>query len=280
MAQTTFDRLQLLCRAVESREDWAELCQDPTGLRYIRLCIQTPALQKAILLRLSQDIPARMTGPVLELLLPWQDGESFSQWLNTVHPNLGQRRDLCLSLLAGLISSSPPPDLLVLSAQVENLRLSAQQCSLLFYPDLARWHYPFRPEQAVQAVASLVHEILTQGLSKWDHFRFPEEFRLVLLRCSQRDYTRWESLQQDLAALPDDFNPIGSRLRSLRSRLQDAADRYGAPAARILVCVLILAALLSLASAVRVWYHTKRSLWPGMITVGSQILQQEEDISP
>lgn len=280
MVQTTFDSLQLLCRATESLEGRAELCQDSTGLRCIRLSIQSPALQKAILLRLSQDTPVRMTGRVLELLLPWQDGESFSQWRCAVHPNLGQRRDQCLSLLAGLIGSSLPPDLVVLSAQMENLRISTGQCVLLAYPDLARWHYPFHPEQAVQAAASLMYEMLTQGFSKWERFRFPEELQLVLLRCSQRDYTCWESLQQDLAALPDDLNPIGWRLRSIRSRLQAVADRYGFSAARILVCVLILAALLSLASAVRVWYHTKGMLWPGMTTVGSQILHREEDISP
>lgn len=276
MTQTAFDGLTVLCRATESREGCAELCQDPTGLRLIRLRIQKPTLQKAILVQLSPNIPARMTGHTLELLLPWQDGETLAEWLYAAKPNLGQRRDVCLSLLAGLIGSPMPSDLITLSAQAENLCFSSQQCTLLLFPDLALWRSPLRKRHMVQAIAALVNEILTRGLSKWTRFRFPEELKLILLRCSQGDYTNWESLQQDLSALPEALNPIGQCFQPIRIKLQDAADRYGFLAARILVGGLAIAALLSLVSAVRVWHHTQTSLWPGMTTVGDQVLHREE----
>lgn len=280
MTQTTFDGLTVLYRATESREGCAELCQDPTGLRRIRIHIQKTALQKAVLVQLSPNIPARMTGHTLELLLPWQDGETLAEWLYTAKPNLGQRRDACLSLLAGLIGSPIPSDLITLSAQSENLRFTSQQCTLQLFPDLALWRSPLRKRHMVQAIASLVNEILTRGLSKWDRFRFPEELKLILLRCSHGDYTNWESIQQDLSALPEALNPIGQCFQPIRTRLQDAADRYGFLAARILVGGLAIAALLSLVSAVRSWHHTQTSLWPGMTTVGNQVLHREEDGTP
>lgn len=280
MTQTLFDHLTVLCRAMESRNGRAELCQDSTGQRHICLRIQKPELHKAILVQLSPTTPARMSAQTLELLLPWQDGETLDEWLSAANPNLGQRRDLCLSLLAGLIGSPMPSDLITLSAQTENLRISTQQCALLLLPDLVRWRAPLRKTHMIQAVASLVKEILTRGLSRWDHHRFPEELHLILLRCGQGDYTHWEDLQQDLAALPEEFYPLGQSFRAIHARLQDAADRYGFLAARILVGCLAIAALLSLAGTLRNWYHTQTSLWPGMTTVGSQVLHWEEDKSP
>lgn len=280
MTQADFDRLTVLCLAPESREGHTELCQDPTGLRWIRLYIQKPALQKTILIQLPQHVSARMTGRALELLLPWQDGETLTEWLYNANPDLGQRRDMCLSLLSGLIGSSMPPDLIALSAQEENLRFSTQLCTLQLIPNLTSWHFPLHQASMVQAVALLVKEILTRGLSRWDHFRFPDELRLISLRCEQGDYTCWETLQQDLTVLPEALNPIGQCFQPIRIRLQDAADRYGFLAARILVGGLAIAALLSLASAVRVWHHTQTTLWPGMTTVGSQILHREEGNTP
>lgn len=277
MQKAVFDELTVLYRAHESRTGCSELCQDASGAKHIRVRIRNPMMQKEILSQLAKRIPARLSSGVLDLLLPWQDGQTLAEWLYASKPNLGQRRDACLSLLADLIAFPTVPSLIALSAAPENLCFTAQHCHLQRLPNLSVWHPGMQAESMIRSVASLMKEILTTGQSKNSQYRFPVEMQLVLLRCDLGNYTSWDSLQQDLVALPDELHPVGWFFQKIRAWLCRIAARYVPTATRVIVVLLAVAALLSLASAYRTWQSEQKNTWPGMMEVGDQVLYQEEE---
>lgn len=277
MQKAVFDELTVLYRAHESRTGCAELCQDTTGTKRIRVRICSPPLQKELLTQLAPSIPVRLSSGILDLLLPWQEGQTLAEWLYAVQPGLGQRRDACLSLLAELIAFPVAPCLTALSAETENLCFAAQHCHLRRLPRLSHWHLGIQEPAMVRAAALLVRQILTEGQSKSSRHRFPMELQLILQRCDLGDYTRWESLQQDLAALPDALYPASRLLQRLRTRLQRTVMRHIPAAIRVIVALLAAAALVSLASALRTWHNEQKNTWPGMTQVGDQVLHQQEE---
>lgn len=276
MTGTSFDNLTVLCRTQTCRAGWTELCRDGSGARLLRLRIRRPAIQKAVLARLPRSAPARLSDGGLEVLLPWREGQTLEEWLYAARPNLALRREMCLSLLAGLIGRPEVPDLVVLSARGENLRFSSRESALQLVPRLTDWQPGLELGDAVQAAALLAREILTHGLSPGERRRAPEELRLILLRCGGGDYRRWETLQRDLAALPDRFPPAGLALRRAAGRLRRTAGRYGGAILRAAAVLLAAAALLSLAGALRTWRYQQNSAWPGITAVGGQVLHSGE----
>lgn len=276
MGQAVFDGLTVLCRTQESKNGCVELCEDAEGVRWMRVCIQNAALQRRVLEQMPEGIDARMAGRRLEVFSLWQDGQTLTEWLQTMHPTLGQRRDLCLALLAWLMTCPMGLDLLALSVRTENLRVTGQGAVLLLCPVLSRWQPGLEPGDLVQEAAGLLKQILTQGFSSGQRFRFPDELRLILLQCQAGGYTRWEDLQQDVADLPDDLRPVGEGLHRLRDWLARLAQRYGPLLTKIAVVALAVAALFSLVNAIGTRNRDRHNLWPGMITVGDQDLRGEE----
>lgn len=277
MQKAIFDDLTVLCRAHESLAGCSELCQDVSGAKTIRVRICNPIMQKEILSQLTRNIPARLSCGVLDLLLPWQEGQTLSEWLYAVKPNLGQRRDACLALLAELITFPAVPSLITLSTTTENLCFTARHCHLQLLPDLSNWHPGMGEKSMIGSVASLIKEILIANQSKHSRHRFPVEMQLILLRCDLGSYTGLDSLQQDLAALPDELYRVGWFLEKKRAWLYRIAARYLPTAIRVIVVLLAMAALLSLISAYRTWQSEQKNTWPGMNTVGDQVLDQEEE---
>lgn len=280
MKQTAFEDLQVLSRERESRAGCAEQCQDAAGDRVIRVRIFRPDIQRDVLAHLTSQLPVRLSADALELLLPWRDGQTLEAWLYAAKPGLGQRRDACLSLLADLMVEPAPPVLIALSADAENLRFAPQGVFLRLLPDLENWHRAMGPRDTVQAAAFLMGQLLTQGFSPWERRRFPEELQLILRRCGAQGYTRWDTLQQDLAALPDTLVPPGRVLLRAEARLRRLRERCGPMAVRVTVAALAAAALLSLAGAVQTWYSRRGGMWPGITAVGDQVLRGEEVDAP
>lgn len=163
MRSTPFDELSVLYRTGESRARCAELCRDLQGSRVIRVRINEPAIQQSILPKLPDGIPVRLTGQTLEVLLSWRDGQTLEEWLYTCKPNLGQRKDACLSLLAELLAPPVTPDLVALSAKPETLRFTAGQEFLQLFPWLDRWRPDLDSRDMVNAVSRLLTVILTRG---------------------------------------------------------------------------------------------------------------------
>lgn len=272
-----FDGLTVLCRAQESRAGCGELCRDATGARKIRVRIRVPAIQKALLAQLSPQVPMGLAQGSLDLLLPWEEGQTLEEWLYAASPSLGQRRDLCLSLLASLIASRPVPDLVVMCARADNLRITPGQCRLQQMPDLSAWRPHLSEADMVLSAALLAEDILTRGQDPWARRRFPQELQMVLLRCRAGGYQSWPALQRDLAALPDDLLPAAFPIRRAVDCLKRMGARYGPGASRAAAVLLAVAALLSLICAYRAWRSQQDNLWPGMATVGGQSLHREED---
>lgn len=193
MRSTPFDELSVLYRTEESRAGCAELCRDLQGGRVIRVRTNEPAIRQSILPKLPDGIPVRLTGQTLEVLLSWRDGQTLEEWLYTCKPNLGQRKDACLSLLAELLAPPVTPDLVALSAKPEALRFTAGQEFLQLFPWLDRWRPDLDSRDMVNAVSRLLTVILTQGYGTWQRMRFPEELQLILLQ-SETGGCSWEGL--------------------------------------------------------------------------------------
>lgn len=276
MGQAAFDGLTVLYRTQESKNGCVELCTDAQCVRWMRICIYAPTLQRRVLGQLPEGAAIRMAGRRLEVLSPWQDGQTLEEWFQAVQPTLGQRRDLCLTLLKWLMTCPMGPDLLTLSAQTENLRVTGRGAVLLLCPVLNCWQPGLEMGDLVREAAGLMKQILTQGFSSGQRRRFPDELVLILLRCQADTYTRWEDLQQDVANLPNDLRPVGELLCRLRDWLVRLVRRYGPVLTKAAVLVLAVAALFSLVNAVGSRSRDRHNLWPGMMTVGDQDLRGEE----
>lgn len=279
MTKKTFKDLTLLCRTGACANGCAEVCRDPSGVRLIRLRIARTSLQRSLLRDRPADLPVRMQGCTLELLLPLAQGQTLREWLYFRHPDLGQRREVCLRLLAELLTHPVPAALLALSARTENLRLEEQAARLAWFPCLEGWKPGRDQGAAVQAVSRLAAEILTRGLAEGQRYRFPPELRLVLLRADAGAYDNWQALQQDLAALPDALEPRCRWLRTRAGPVRAWWQRFRAPVLRVVVGLLAAVALLSLAQTLQARQRRRQDSWPGMAQVGNQVLGKEDAIA-
>lgn len=276
MTPTPFEGLTLLRRTGACVNGCTEVCRDPAGAEVIRLRITRTSLQRSLLRDLPADLPVRMQGTALELLLPPVQGQTLGEWLYFRRPDLGQRRDVCLALLGEILAHPVPAALLALSARGENLRLGEQTARLAWFPRLEAWKPGGEQRAAVAAVSRLAAEILTRDTGEGQRYRFPPELRLVLLRAQAGDYGDWQALQQDLAALPDALEPPGWWLRRLGAPLRAWWQRFRGPVLRVLVGLLAAAALLSLVQTLQARQRRRQDSWPGMAQVSDQMLGEED----
>lgn len=278
MRTAAFDRLQTVRLARESQNGRVEICQEPNGTRWVKLCIKSEDCQREVLGALDECIPTRLQNNALELLLPWYEGIPLRQWLYDRTPTLGQRRDVCLSLLEQQVEMRRklPPCFTALSANPETLAIENTSARLQYLPELRDWEPEIGEPQAVCAVAAVISEVLTPQSGSWPFGRMPEELRLLHRRQKERDYTNWGQLQRDVAAIPDGLPGIRPVLRSCMLRVQNRLSRYGKYILRVLTAALLIAALLSLASAYRQRKSEKENAWQGMTRVGDQDLRNEE----
>ncbi len=278
MRRVPFDRLHTVCLTYESRAGHTEICREPDGTRWIRLCIRSDACQRELLSGLDESVPVRLESGVLEVLLPCHEGISLRQWLYEQKPDLSRRRDACLSLLEQLVEGNVPPCLIALSANTENLTLTGRSMFLQYLPELRQWEPGIDEAQAVRAVAAVICEVLSEKAAPWQSKRIPEELSLLNLRRQEQDYTSWSQLQRDVAAVPDTLPGRSSVLRPYIRRVRGWLCRYGKYLLRVLAALLLTAALLSLISAYRRYAREKNEIvWQGMPQVGDQDLRNGED---
>lgn len=274
MHTVRFDRLRTVRLENESQNGCAEICQEPNGTRRVKLRVSSDACRREILTTLDERVPVRLENGALELLLPWYEGIPLRQWLYERTPTLGQRRDICLSLLEQQVETRNkfPPCLTALSADTENLAIDNTSARLQYLPELGRWEPGIGEPQAVCAAAAVISEVLTQKLETWPLRRLPEELQLLRRRQEERDYTSWGQLQRDVAAIPDDLPRIRPVLRAYILRAQNRLSRYGRYILRILAAALFTAALLSLLSVYLQRKNQSGPAWQGMPRVGDQDL--------
>lgn len=274
MRPVRFDRLQTVRLEGESRNGCAEICQEPDGTRRVKLRISSDACQREVLNALDEHIPVRLESGALELLLPWYEGIPLRQWLYERAPTLGQRRDICLSLLEQQVEmrNKLPPCLTALSANIENLAIDNASARLQYLPELRKWEPGTGEPQAVCAAAAVIRDVLTPELGKWPLRRLPEELQLLRRRQKEGDYASWGQLQRDVAAIPDDLPRVRPVLLSYILRAQNRLSRCGRYILRILAAVLFTAALLSLLSVSLRRKNQSGPVWQGMAQVGDQDL--------
>lgn len=278
MGRVPFDRLHTVRLAHESRTGCTEVCREPDGTLWIRLCIRSAACQREFLNGLDESVPVRLESGVLELLLPCREGISLRQWLYERKPDLAQRRDACLSLLEQQVEGKVPPCLIALSANTENLIVTGRSMSLQYLPELRQWEPDMEDAQAVCAVAAVICEVLSEKAALWQDKRIPEELLLLNIRQKEQDYTSWGQLQRDVAAIPDTPPRRSSVLYRHIQRIRGWLRRYGKYILRALAALLLAAALLSLASAYLRHAREKNEIvWQGMPQVGDQDLRNGED---
>lgn len=274
MHPVRFDRLRTVRLESESRNGCAEICQEPDGTRRVKLRISSEACQREVLNALDERIPVRLENGALELLLPWYEGIPLRQWLYERSPTLGQRRDICLSLLEQLVEARNelPPCFTALSANSKNLAIDNASARLQYLPEFRKWEPGIGEPQAVCAAAAVISEVLTPELGKWPLRRLPEELQLLRRRQKEGDYTSWGQLQRDVAAIPDDLPRVRPVLLSYILRAQIRLSRYGKYILRVLAAALLTAALLSLLSVYLQRKNQSGPAWQGMPQVGDQDL--------
>lgn len=275
MDRARFEGLSVLRREWECRIGCSEICTAEDGGRQIRICLYAEEAQQVFLKEMTVECPTRLEDDTLELLLPDSSGVSLRQWLHERNPNLGARRDACLSLLSQLIGERMPPCLLVPSAMEANLMLTEQGAHLRYLPDLSRWQSGLTQAQSVQSVAEIIQRILTEQTNFWQKRCFPEELQLICLRVEQADYSDWGQLQSDTAALPEELPHWSAIGQKIIQRVQQWIHRFSKPVMGILAAGLLLLALLSCISAIREWRNEQRNMRPGMTPIGDQKLEQE-----
>ena len=277
MGRVPFDRLHTVRLVHESRIGCTEVCRAPDGTRWVRLQVYSTDCQREILNGLDESIPVRLENNVLEMLLPFHEGISLREWIFEQKPALGQRRDVCLSLLEQQVEGKLPPCLTALSANAENLMVTGRSMSLQYLPELRQWEPDMEEAQAVCAVAAVICEVLSEKTAPWQDKRIPEELLLLNIRQKEQDYTSWGQLQRDVTAIPDTPPRRSSVLHRHIQRIRSWLRRYGKYILRLLAALLLTAALLSLISACRRYVREKNEIvWQGMPQVGDQDLRNGE----
>lgn len=276
MRRALFDSLHTLRLERESKNGCVELCRAPDGTRWTKLRLTAPACQRECLAVLEQSVPVRLENGVLELLLPWREGLALRQWLCEHNPTLGQRRDACLTLLEQQLElrGRLPFCLTVLAAAPENLVNNGTGLLLQYIPNLQGWEPGMTEAQAVRALADVIYEVLVTEADWARRGRIPAEVQLLRLR---QNYTDWGQLQRDLTAIPDHPPRVSSILRARAQRALDSLHRIVPFLLRVLVVLLLAAALLSLAMAYRQRGGGAPDIWLGMPQVGDQNLRSGED---
>lgn len=89
MTRTPFEGLTLLRRTGACVNGCTEVCRDPAGAEVIRLRITRTSLQRSLLRDRPADLPVRMQGTALELLLPPVQGQTLGEWLYFRRPTWG-----------------------------------------------------------------------------------------------------------------------------------------------------------------------------------------------
>lgn len=276
MEREKFDALQVIRLEWEGENGSAELCRGRDGTDWVRLRLVPEDCQREFLAALGRTAPARLEDGALELLLPWAEGVPLDQWLYERVPDLGQRRNACLSLLAGLLGGGWPPCLTALSAREKNLCFTEGGCALRPLPDLDGWRPGMAQGEAARAVTGLVCQIMTQGMDTLSRRRQPPELQLLCRREQEGGCASWEQLQRCVAAIPDRLPPLGEAVRAAAGRIAGRLRRWGRWAAPVLTALLAVAAALSLAAALRGWRQERRDVWPGITQIGDQRLVEQE----
>lgn len=274
MDRAVFDTLRVVRRERESRVGCADICEGPDGSMHIRLRLNEPECQREYLEQAGTGNTARISQGVLEVLYPYEDGATLQSWLYERRPTLGQRRDACLSVIAQCLRDRVPPCILEPSADTDNLRFSQGGAVLHYLPDWTNWKPGAARASAVCAAARLFERILTQDVGPWQRGHMPDELRMICIRAGRGDYLDWGQLQRDIAALPQEYPSVRGAIEIVIRRVGAVIQRFAQPAACVVVGLLLIAALLSLANALREWRFERENAWPGVTSVGDQELRQ------
>lgn len=276
MSGERFDRHTVVSRVLEGKAGYTELWRTETGGQEICVFVTDPELQKCLLMQMDGDLPLRLEAGRLSVLLPWQPGRNLREWLYEEQPDLDRRRQACASLLEQMLTQPIPAELLALSARPENLRFGPKELRLQLFPDLSDWKEPLGTAQAVDRVAALMAQILTDDLRGRIDQKVPEELELLVARSGCHGYESWEELHRDLCRIPRELSSVTRRLSVFRTRLQKKLRRWMPAAVRIAVAGLVLAAAVSAAAELRD-RMTDAEQPPGVTQISREETQGEED---
>lgn len=280
MTAQRFENLTVLSRVLECKLGCTELCRTPSGETQFLVRISDPGLQKTLLKQTDGGIPVQMNRDGLQFLLPRQEGQPLAAWLYTEKPDLRKRKWMCLSLLEQMLTQPVPPDLLAMSARAENLRFGAETLRLQLLPMLDGWERELGQAQAVRRVAGLMAQVLSDGLQGRVDEEYPDELNLLLRRSRDGEYRCWGELQSDLGRIPDELVSKVRKVRSFRFRMKKAVSRWIPTVSRIAVALLVAAAVVSAAFALRRMPEEKaeaEETWPGISQIGQETIAKEDD---
>lgn len=278
MKAERFEKLIIRSRILEGEKGYTELCQRETGEKEIRVSILDPSLQECLLLQSDGTLPLRMRGDCLEILFPWQEGQSLKEWIFYGKPDFAQRKKACLSLLEQMVTQPVPVDLLALSARKENLRFGPEGLRLQIFPELGNWTQELGTAQAVRSVAELVTLILSDTMENRIDQEPSDELKLLIQRSGAGAYQSWELLQADLYRIPDQPALRMRKLLSIKKSIQGMVQKWKKKILPFAVIVLVLTALVSAASAFVQWREkVQAERWPGIIRIGRETIAGEEE---
>ena len=268
MKGVVWEELRTLRRVWNSPGGRAELCRDEGDRQWIRLVFRSSLWQRQAL-ACPGDLPMRMEGTELAVLLPGCTGLSLEDWLERYEPALEERREKALALVEQVLVDDMPPWAVALSARAENLCITGTGAALQY---LGRPDLQADPSLAgaVCGVACLCREMVTKGLPRSLGWRNPPGLEL-LCRRAEEGYQTWEQLYEDLKALPTQLTPPQPPRAWLKKCLAWLTPWAG-PALRVAAAVLAVAAVLSLVMAWRAWVQTGERAWPGMTPLGTEQL--------
>lgn len=268
-----FDGLRVIRREWESRIGSSDVCAAADGAFWICLRLRAQACQMNFLSG-CPHAAVRLRRGILEVLLPYQDGERLCRW-EQEQPTLGRRRAACLSIVAQCIAAKLPPCVIALSALPENLRFTPDGALLQMLPNWEHWSDGLGEPEAVCAVAALCRELLTPPGRRFGRRHPPIPVRLLYQRADGADYLNWGQLQRDLSEIPDVWPSAAHQLLSGAGPLAARALGIAKPALCVAAAVLLAAALLSVTERYQAWQMEQEQMWPGVRVIGDQILEPE-----
>ena len=275
MTQPSLEKLSVLRQFWRDSNGCVECCQNDDGEKQIRVSIDQPDLQRSTLLQIEKGAPAHMIGQRLDLFFPWQEGQGLDEWLFYQRPSLGQRREMCFSLMEQMLTQHFPADLTSLAARPENLRFEEDRAVLLILPKLGDWTHEMGETAVVQRTAKLMAESLNRNLLYQMDEIFPPELQLLLMRSESGEYRDWDQLYADLFRIPEQFS-LRPRLTSILNR-KLKMERFIPLAQRIIAAVLAILALTCVAFAVVRWQKQQTDQKEhGFSVIGQEILQEED----
>lgn len=274
MNRAALDSLRNVQCWAQNKIGKTNICEALDGTWYAKIEIYNQECQRELLPVLGENFPARLAGDTLEICFPYIDGDAWDTWEKQNKPELGARRDQCLSILQNLIEARVPSNLIVLITDKKGIVIYQGKAILRYLPDFSHWKKDLSEREASMALARLFDELLSDKLSKRKNL--PLEQMLIKRRIAENNYESFAQLQRDIAALPDMIPPIQPVWNKFSRFWKKHGAKISFLAVRVIFVCLTLLTILSVVAAVRRHLAEKKAAWPGVTQIGDQVIATEE----